>query len=221
MASSSSFRSTPAFSSQSWNHDVFLSVRREDTHKTFVEHLYSALVLQGIETYKDNETVDQGGSIRPSLMKAIEESQIAVIVFSENYVDSPGCLDELTHIMKCKDMRGQIMMPIFYDVEVRKQKRKYGEAFAEHELENKVESWRKALVDASNLSGWEPMNIANGHESMAIKEIVDKISSRLQLVTSNANENLIGTGARVHGLESNLQLWSGAHDRNMGGWGWW
>ncbi|CAH1430105.1 unnamed protein product [Lactuca virosa] len=213
-----------AFSSQSWNHDVFLSFRGEDTRRTFVDHLYSALVLQGIDTYKDDETLCQGESIRPSLVKAIEESQIVVIVFSENYVDSPGCLDELAHIMKCKDMRGQIVMPIFYDVdssEVRKQKRKYGEAFAKHELENKVESWRKAIVDASNLSGWEPMNIANGHESKAIKEIVDKISSRLQLITSNANENLIGTGARVHGLESNLQLGSGAHDRNMGGWGWW
>ncbi|KAI3507119.1 hypothetical protein L1887_21908 [Cichorium endivia] len=170
MASSSSSSSAPAFSSQSWSHDVFLSFRGEDTRKNFVDHLYSALERQGVDTYKDDETLRWGELIRPSLMKAIQESQIAVIVFSKNYADSSWCLDELAHIMKCKDKRGQIVMPIFYDVdpsEVRKQKRKYGEAFAKHELENKnkVESWRKALVDASNLSGWEPKNIANGHES--------------------------------------------------------
>ncbi|CAH1431508.1 unnamed protein product [Lactuca virosa] len=49
-------------------------------------------------------------------------------------------------------MKGQIVIPIFYDVnpsEVRKQKRKYGEAFANHELENKkkIKSWRQAFLD--------------------------------------------------------------------------
>ncbi|KAI3515232.1 hypothetical protein L1887_14029 [Cichorium endivia] len=184
-SSSSSSSSVLALSSQLWKYHVFLSFRGEDTRKTFVDHLYTSLVQQGIYTYKDDETLPRGESIRPSLMKAIEDSQIAVIVFSKNYADSSWCLDELEHIMKCKDTRGQNVMPIFYDVdpyEVRKQKRKYGEAFAKHEVENnnKVESWRKALVDASNISGWEPEHIANGHESKSIKEIVDTISHMLQ-----------------------------------------
>ncbi|CAH1431624.1 unnamed protein product [Lactuca virosa] len=222
MASSSS-PSALAFSSQSWKYHVFLSFRGEDTRKTFVDHLYSALQQQGIYTYKDNETLPRGESIGPSLMKAIEESQIAVIIFSENYADSSWCLDELECIMKCKDTKGQIVMPIFYDVdpfEVRKQKRKYGEAFVKHWLENetKVESWRKALVDASNLSGWEPKHIANGHESKVIKEILDAISQRLQLVTSSANENLIGIGNRMQRLKSELQIESGGV-RMIGIWG--
>ncbi|XP_052622371.1 disease resistance protein RUN1 [Lactuca sativa] len=184
MASSSSSPSAPALSSQSWKYHVFLSFRGEDTRNTFVGHLYSALEQQGIYTYKDNETLPQGESIHPSLMKAIEESQIAIIVFSKNYCDSLWCLDELAHIMKCRDTRSQIVMPIFYDVdpsEIRKQKQKYGEAFAKHELENKrkVESWRKALVDASNISGWEPKHIANGHEPKGIKQIVAEISQKL------------------------------------------
>lgn len=154
-------------SSVFWKYDVFLSFRGEDTRNTFVGHLYSALEQEGIFAYKDDETLPRGESIHPSLMKAIEESQIAIIVFSKNYCDSSWCLDELSYIMKCRDTRGQIVMPIFYDVnpaQVRKPKRKYGEVFAKHELDNKtkVESWRKALVDASNLSGWEPKHIANG-----------------------------------------------------------
>ncbi|KAI3801930.1 hypothetical protein L1987_30048 [Smallanthus sonchifolius] len=58
-------------------------------------------------------------------------------------------------------------MPIFYDIEpsdVRKQNGKYGESLDKHERENKhkVESWRKVLVQAGNLSGWVPKDFANG-----------------------------------------------------------
>ncbi|KAL7589900.1 hypothetical protein Lser_V15G36306 [Lactuca serriola] len=218
--SSSTFPTPP--SSLSWNYDVFLSFRGKDTRKTFVDHLYSALVQQGIYAYKDDETLPRGESIGPTLMKAIEESQIAVIIFSKNYANSSWCLDEVSYIMKCKDTRGQTVMPIFYDVdpsEVRKQKRKYKEAFSKHEFEdNKVESWRKALVDASNLSGWEPKHIANGHESKGIKQIVDEISAKLHFVTSSENENLIGIAARMQRLSLELQI--GSNDvRMIGIWG--
>ncbi|KAL4557560.1 hypothetical protein LXL04_035743 [Taraxacum kok-saghyz] len=223
MASSSSTPSAPAFSSPSWKYHVFLSFRGEDTRNTFVGHLYSALEQAGIFAYKDDETLPRGQSIHPSLMKAIEESQIAVVVFSMNYGDSSWCLDELAHIMKCRDTRGQIVIPIFYDVdpnEVRKQKLKYGKAMAKHELENKpkVESWRKALTDASNISGWEPKHIANGHESKGIKQIVVEIFQKLQLVSSSANGNLIGMAARMQRLRSDLQVGLGGV-RIIGIWG--
>ncbi|CAH1431541.1 unnamed protein product [Lactuca virosa] len=76
------------FSSEVWKYHVFLSFRGEDTRKTFVGHLYTALEQQGIYTYKDDETLPRGESIGPSLVMAIEESQIAIIIFSKNYADS-------------------------------------------------------------------------------------------------------------------------------------
>ncbi|XP_042753673.1 TMV resistance protein N isoform X3 [Lactuca sativa] len=210
-SSSSSSPSALALSSQLWQYHVFLSFRGEDTRKNFVDHLYTALEQLGIYSYKDDETLPRGESIGPSLEKAIEESQIAVIIFSKNYADSVWCLDELVHIMKCKDTRGQIVMPIFYDVDpslVWKQKQKYGEALAKHELENKAkaESWRKALVDASNISGWEPQHIANGHESKCIKKIVDTISHRLHPLSLSVDDNLVGVEARMQDLISMLQI---------------
>ncbi|GJR31908.1 TMV resistance protein N-like protein isoform X1 [Tanacetum coccineum] len=221
MASSSS---TPASSSQKWIYDVFLSFRGQDTRKTFIDHLYSALKQKGIYTYKDDETLQRGESIAPSLLKAIRESRIAVVVFSENYADSSWCLDELEYIMKCMDEIGQIVLPIFYHVEpsqVRKQKGEFGKGFATHELSgnnNKVESWRNALVAAANISGWETMYIANGHEAKCISEIVNRISDRLPSTISNVDEEFIGLRTRMQQLKSELEIGSGGV-RMIGIWG--
>ncbi|GKE96883.1 Toll/interleukin-1 receptor domain-containing protein [Tanacetum coccineum] len=148
-------------------YDVFLSFRGEDTRKTFVDHFYSTLEQRHIRTYKDDVTLPRGEFVGPSLLKAIQESRHAVIIFSKNYANSSWCLDELVHIKKCRAENGQIVMPVFYDVDpsdVRKQKRDFGEAFSKQVTENttKAELWRKQLVAASNISGWEPKNIANG-----------------------------------------------------------
>ncbi|KAK9070333.1 hypothetical protein SSX86_010734 [Deinandra increscens subsp. villosa] len=222
MAASSS-SSQLASSSRSCKYDVFLSFRGEDTRKTFVDHIYRALMDRKICTYKDDETLQQGESIGVSLFKAIEESKIAIIIFSKNYVNSSWCLDELAYIMKCKVGRGLIVMPIFYDVEpseVRKQNGDFGKGFAKQEVENinKAELWRKALFDASNIAGWEIKNITNGHESQAIKRIVDRVFSRLLPSKSNFDEGLIGMWTRLRDLESWLDIGSG-DVRMVGIWG--
>ncbi|KAJ0804578.1 putative TIR domain, P-loop containing nucleoside triphosphate hydrolase [Helianthus annuus] len=224
MASSSSYSHlAPASFSQSCICDVFLSFRGEDTRKTFVDHLYSTLVDRKISTYKDDATLPRGENIRSSLFKAIEGSHIAVVIFSKHYAHSSWCLEELAHILKCKDERRLIVMPIFYDVdpsEVRNQNGKFEEAFAKHEVENiaKVELWRKALVDASEIAGWQPKNIANGHEAIGIKEIVDTISNKLFSLTSCVDEHLVGITGRMQDLESQLQIGSDGV-RMVGIWG--
>nr|XP_043635493.1 disease resistance protein RPV1-like [Erigeron canadensis] len=222
MASTSS-NSAQASSSHSWKYDVFISFRGEDTRKTFVDHLYSALVERPICVYKDDEALPRGASIGPSLFKAIEESRIAVVVFSTNYADSSWCLDELAYIMKCRDERGLIVLPIFYDVEpseVRKQEGNVGEAFAKQEAENvtKAELWRKALSNASNIAGWESKKIANGYESKVIKEIVGKIQDRLLPLDSDVDEELVGMRERLKDLISRLEIERGGV-RMVGIWG--
>ncbi|XP_076884086.1 disease resistance protein Roq1-like [Bidens hawaiensis] len=208
-SSSSSANFIPTSISQPW--EVFLSFRGEDTRKGFVDHLYAALEQRGIITYKDDETLPRGESISPALFKAIQESRIAVIVFSENYADSSWCLDELAHIVECMENKGQIVMPVFYDVDpsdVRKQNGKFGEAFTKHKRENKhkVDSWRNALLKAGNLSGWVPKNFANGHEAICIKDIVAIISSRLSPLITNVNKDFIGLETRLHDLKSKLKI---------------
>ncbi|KAL4574282.1 hypothetical protein LXL04_021110 [Taraxacum kok-saghyz] len=228
-SSSSSSLIVPTSSSQLSKYKVFLNFRGVDTRKNIVDHLYTALEQKGIYTYKDDKTLPRGESIRESLMKAIEESYIAVIVFSKNYANSPWPLDELEHIMKCRDTRGLIVIPFFHKVDpktVRYQKGRYGVAFFKHKLKNKkrAKSWRKAIVDASNISGWETKCIANGHEAQCIKVIVDTISAELHSETSTANDTssvydgLIGIEARMQPLIANLETGLGGV-RMIGIWG--
>ncbi|XP_076908188.1 TMV resistance protein N-like [Bidens hawaiensis] len=215
MASSSSTSNfNSASNSHSWNYEVFISFRGEDTRKGFVDHLYTALVQQGIQTYKDDKTLPRGATIGSALFKAIQESRIAVVVFSKNYADSSWCLDELAHIIECMDSKEQIVMPVFYDVDpsdVRKQNGKYGEAITKHERDNKqkVDLWRNALLKAGNLSGWVPKDFANGHEASCVKDIVATISHRLSSLITNVSKDFIGLETRLQDLKSKLKIGSG------------
>ncbi|KAJ7005091.1 disease resistance RPP13-like protein 1 isoform X1 [Populus alba x Populus x berolinensis] len=181
MASSSS-SSRPG-----WDYDVFLSFRGEDTRKNFTDHLFTALQKAGIRTFRDDDELRIGEEISLQLLKAIQESKISIVVFSKGYASSTWCLDELEKILDCRHTTGQIVIPVFYDIDpsdIRKQTGSFAEAFDKHEERfkeemEKVQKWRKALVEAANLSGLDPHSIANGHESKLIQKIVEEVSSKL------------------------------------------
>ena len=148
-----------------WSYDVFLSFRGEDTRNNFIAHLYAALDQKGIDTYIDN-VLERGENISLALLKAIEESRISIIVFSQNYTSSSWCLDELATILECKGRKGQIVLPVFYKVdpsEVRSQRNNFGEACVKHEErfkddQMKVQRWKTTLREVANLSGWDLKN---------------------------------------------------------------
>ncbi|XP_056169527.1 TMV resistance protein N-like [Syzygium oleosum] len=143
-------------------YDVFLSFRGTDLRNNFVGHLYQALHLIGIYTFRDSEELKKGDQISPTLMKAIEESCISIIVFSENYASSTWCLEEVSKIMECNEQKNLTVLPVFYKVdprEVRGGRKSYRRALAKHESKfgkdsEKVKRWKKALSDAGSLSGW-------------------------------------------------------------------
>ena len=61
------------------SYEVFLSFRGEDTRYGFTSHLYTALEQKGICTFIDDEKLERGKSISPTLMKAIKESRFAIV----------------------------------------------------------------------------------------------------------------------------------------------
>ncbi|PWA46010.1 TMV resistance protein N [Artemisia annua] len=163
-------------SSNFYTYDVFLSFRGEDTRKNFVDHLYSALVQNGIKTFKDDHT-----DIPNDVLQVIEESSISVIVFSKDYASSAWCLDELVKIMECNKRNGQFVLPVYYydfsPSNLRKHGPVFGELFGKSEM-GKVKEWTSALVEASNLSGFGLTDPR--YQEMRIKEIVEMVLGKLE-----------------------------------------
>ncbi|KAE9605487.1 hypothetical protein Lal_00024961 [Lupinus albus] len=193
MAWSSSSNTTPPWSSPSTNtnppekHEVFISFRSEDTRKTFTSHLNAALKRLDIRTYIDNN-LERGDEISDTLIRAIEEAKISIIVFSKNYAASKWCLDELLKIVECGKTKMQIIVPVFYDIDpsdVRNQRGTYAEAFNKHEwsFQHNMEvtsKWRDGLVNAANLSGWDCS--VNRTELEIVEEIAMDVLQKLNRV---------------------------------------
>ncbi|WMV56795.1 hypothetical protein MTR67_050180 [Solanum verrucosum] len=176
-----------ASSSNIQKYDAFLSFRGEDTHRTFVSHLYNALIQGRINVFKDDERLEIGKSISDELPKAIEESKFAIVIFSESYASSKWCLDELAHIMKCRKELDQIVIPIFYNVDpsdVRHQTQTFAESFSQHEEKYKgdierIQRWRDAFAESGKISGYHLQNYRD--EADCIKKVVDRLMSVLHI----------------------------------------
>ncbi|KAJ9145866.1 hypothetical protein P3X46_028196 [Hevea brasiliensis] len=206
---SSSF--SPSFSSPQWKYDVFLSFRGKDTRKCFTDHLYVALNQRGIVAFRDDPSLERGKEIAPELLKAIEESRFSIVIFSRNYASSSWCLDELVKILECMNTKGQIIFPVFYNVDpsdVRKHKGNFEKAFAKHEEDfgqnsEKIKKWRTALTKVANLSGWDSQN---RHEAKLIRDIVEDIFARLNHAFSAPTKNLIGINYHLEKLNLCLAM---------------
>ncbi|XP_075673046.1 disease resistance protein RPV1-like, partial [Castanea sativa] len=204
-ASTSSLDSS---STTQWKYDVFLSFRGIDTRRSFTDHLYAALKRNGIFAFRENEELERGKYISTELLKAIEESRFAIVIFSINYAFSTWCLDELAKIVKCMKETGLTVLPIFYDVDpcdVRKQMGTFGQAFNEHaerfkENVEKIETWRFALREVTSLSGW---HLQDRLESEFIQDIVEQILHKLHLKFS-VNTNSFTYKQKKESITKNL-----------------
>ncbi|CAI8617536.1 unnamed protein product [Vicia faba] len=200
MASSSRNSSISAL--KNYNYDVFVSFRGEDTRYNFTDFLFDAFQTKAIFAFRDDNNLPKGESIAPKLLRAIQHSQIYVVVFSKNYASSPWCLQELEKICECYQVPGKHVLPVFYDVDpsdVRHQKGIYAEAFAKYENRFQYDShmvlrWRKALTKVANLSGWD---LRDKPQSAEIKKMVQKIINILDCISSSFSKDLVeicGTG---------------------------
>ncbi|KAL7217222.1 hypothetical protein ACSBR1_029019 [Camellia fascicularis] len=201
-----------------WTYDVFLSFRGKDTRDNFVSHLYAALALKGIHTFKDDEKLERGKEISPELRKAIRESRFSIVVLSKNYASFRWCLDELVEILECSNTT---VYPIFYHVkpsEVRSQTEPSQTGRFRDESEKlvskhgdlgieKVQKWRNALEQVAKLSGWPyPSDSIVRSESMFIQELVGILFKKLNYTYSSVSEDLVGMNSRMEEMIELLGL---------------
>ncbi|XP_020217582.1 TMV resistance protein N [Cajanus cajan] len=193
-----------------WTYDVFLSFRGEDTRTGFTGNLFHALCQKGLNTFMDDQELRKGEEITPALLKAIQVSRIAIVIFSQNYASSTFCLQELVNIMECFKHNGMVVWPVFYQVEpsdVRHQKGSYAEALTEHESrisdKNKIKKWRSVLQAAANLSGW---HFKQGYEYDFIRDIIQEVYRRINRSPLYVANYPVGLESRVQKVNSLLDL---------------
>ncbi|KAK7266947.1 hypothetical protein RIF29_19609 [Crotalaria pallida] len=196
---------------------MFISFRGEDTRKTFTSHLNAALERLDISTYIDNN-LQRGDEISSTLIRAIEEAKLSVIVFSKHYADSKWCLDELVKIVECGKTKGQVIVPVFYDIDpsdVRHQRGTYAEAFAKHEQHSQhnmeVRKWRDCLAVAANFAGWD-CNV-NRTESEIVEEIAMDVLEKLNRVYVGDLDHQITRNEQL--LEAQNQFCNRVYDKEI------
>ncbi|CAJ1949609.1 unnamed protein product [Sphenostylis stenocarpa] len=210
--------SSSSKSETQWIYDVFINFRGEDTRKNFVSHLYSALANAGVNSFLDDEKLPKGQELKTELFHAIEGSRISIVVFSENYIYSTWCLDELVKIMECHASRGQVVLPVFYFIshwslsDLRDVS--FEVIFDQAGDIHREKQWQNALSNAAHLSGWDVLNyslaerfamntMAERHrspivnENTVVKEIVSEVMEILDRTFMSITDFPVGLESRV------------------------
>ncbi|ESW24549.1 hypothetical protein PHAVU_004G139900 [Phaseolus vulgaris] len=202
-------------SSHGFTYDVFLSFRGKDTRYAFTANLFKALDDKGIHSFFDDDKLESGEEITATLVKAIEESRIAIVVLSPNYASSSFCLDEIATILHCKT-KGLLVIPVFYNVDpshVRHQKGSYEEALAKHQKrfkakKEKLQKWKLALRQVADLSGYHFLD-GDGYEYKFIGNIVDSVCDKINPRRLHVADYPVGLGPQVLQLRKLLNVESG------------
>ncbi|XP_043687926.1 disease resistance protein RPV1-like [Telopea speciosissima] len=210
MAAAQASSSSSSSSDSSSTYDVFLSFYGEDVRYNFCDHLYHALVNDGIITFRDEDELRKGKEIGPELVDAIQKSRISIPIFSKNYASSRWCLNEVAEIYECSRRKDQRVMPIFYKVEprnVRHQNEKYAKAFEQHQMrfsETTIQKWRNALKEIGELKGWHLKK--DTYEVELINNIVKTIGSTLNKRLLNVPNDLVGIQLHIKEMLMRLDI---------------
>ncbi|KAK2636335.1 hypothetical protein Ddye_031127 [Dipteronia dyeriana] len=195
-------RSTPSFR---YRWDVFLSFRGEDTRHGFTDRLYRKLTLNGVRTFRDDEELERGEEINPSLGEAIEDSAATIAVISRRYADSRWCLEELARVVEYR----KLLLPVFYQVDpshVRKQKGPFEQDFLNLEERfgvQMVARWRRAMEKAGGISGWDSRN---WDEEKLIQSLVKKVLNKLSNTPLGAAKYPVGLDCQLEELMRMLDV---------------
>ncbi|KAL6124438.1 hypothetical protein ACLB2K_076950 [Fragaria x ananassa] len=182
--------SSSSSSGGSFNYDVFINFRGEDTRGSFVCHLYQALKQTALDTFIDSEKLPK------ELVQILEcmdrQNQIVVPIF---YQVDPS------HVRILKESFAKAFAKHESDSNLEKEE---------------LESWKSSLTRAANLSGYDTKNYRDDIE--LIESIVEDIFKKLIRISLSKTDGLIGMDTHMDKIDSLLQL--GVDDcRIVGIWG--
>ncbi|CAN1745089.1 Disease resistance-like protein DSC1 [Linum perenne] len=205
-------------------YDVFLCFRGGDTRHGFTSHLMNALSNKQIRTFID-DMLEKTRSI-DELTSILQKSALSVVVFSEKFVDSSWCLDEVATIASRMAKFGHRVLPIFYNVDPSDMTGDSGSYATIIDDKYKAKStyledkkrWKDALKDVANCAGHTSESIKI--ESDLIKAIVEDVQKQLiDMSPIIKSANLVGMGSRILEVERLLAMDVLDDTRIIGLWG--
>ncbi|KFK24060.1 hypothetical protein AALP_AAs46094U000200 [Arabis alpina] len=183
-------------------HQVFMNFRGEDVGFSFVSHLVSALKREGINIFIDKD--ERKSKDIGQIFKKIEDSKIAVVVFSGTYSESTWCLEELMKIKECMDQGKLKVIPISYKVEPLQLKELNG-GFGNKlwnlwklHRDHHIIRWKEALESVSSLDAMTRFWLKEDNsEGAFVASIVEEVKKVLAEVSLQQGQNLGTTGFSV------------------------
>ncbi|KAK1388343.1 hypothetical protein POM88_016521 [Heracleum sosnowskyi] len=205
---------------------VFLSFKGE-TRNNFTCFLYEALKAQGFVAFMDKSDINVGDEVDLTIREGIRNSMSAIIIFSQKYAYSTWCLDELVLILERKKNSRYFVMPIFYEVEIRDIRHQLGNydlALEKHRVKHshKVEKWREALVEASNIFGDHVEGLQSTFIQNTVKLFQEKLAakfpeSRLPMSKSTVHVGSLSSSFFGHGPSNdNVILYTTSVNNGLG-----
>ncbi|XP_010455499.1 PREDICTED: uncharacterized protein LOC104737097 [Camelina sativa] len=167
------------------NNQVFISFRGQDVRSNFVSHLIRALQMYGINVALDIHETVRGQSPFESISRMIKGSSIALVVFTQNYLESKWCLQELMVIKKYMDEGMLRVIPIFYMVEPRDMRIKETGVFGKHSGntdKDTILAWDAALRSVSARMGIKYDASRGSSESELVMNIVAAVQQLLAVI---------------------------------------
>ncbi|GLJ33298.1 hypothetical protein SUGI_0669980 [Cryptomeria japonica] len=184
-------------------YDVFINHRGPDVKYALATTLYRMLSGMGLGVFLDSEELELGDSLPREIEEAMRNASLHIAIFSQNYIQSPWCLAELSFMIKT----GSKIVPIFYHVQpddVRYAKGVYADAFSQHEKKgryasDKLQEWKKALNNVSYNIG----HIVNdkADEDRLLKNIVYCVLKEIKKVPYVVAERPVGLDEVVKDFE--------------------
>ncbi|EOA12833.1 hypothetical protein CARUB_v10025792mg [Capsella rubella] len=173
-----------ASSGESWQ--VFINFRGEELRGNFISHLEGALTLAEIKYYIDTKEVPSEDLT--VLFTRIEQSEIALCIFSSKYAESKWCLDELVKITEQVEKGKLRIIPVFFNVtpeEVKEQKGEFGlKLYGEGKRKRpNISAWENALDSVPSKIGLNLKNFRNEREF--VDKIVDSVKRVLEVIPLN------------------------------------
>ncbi|VYS63294.1 unnamed protein product [Arabidopsis thaliana] len=177
---------------------VFVSFRGKELRHGFVSHVVKALRIAGVNVFIDSN--EMKGRDLQNLFKRIENSKMALVIFSDRFSESDWCLNELVKIDDCVKEGKLTVIPVFYRVntdDVKNFKGKFGSCFIETlqrqspKEEPMAERWVNSVKSISSKTGFT--SEVHRIDSYLVDAIVRDVKRQLPYVPTKEKELPIET----------------------------